>query len=103
EEPGRVSVKWTTDPATPSGVDSWRIEMLPPSDIRLADSVPIARTTVKADKRKATLQVAVSEDDLAENGTLYVLRILPLDADGNEIALDDDAAAEAESDQFQVK
>ena len=103
EQPGRVSVKWTTDPATPSGVDSWRIEMLPPSDIRLADTVPITRTTVKADKRKATLQVAVSEDDLAEYGTLYVLRILPLDVDGNEIALDDDAAAEAESDQFQVK
>lgn len=104
EQPGRVSVRWTTDPATPSAVDSWRVEMVPPSDIRTADTTPIARTTVKAGKRNAaTLQVAVSEDDLAENGTIYVLRVLPLDADANEIALDDEAAAEAESDEFQVK
>jgi DNA phosphorothioation-dependent restriction protein DptH len=103
EQPGRVSVTWKTDPATPSAVGSWRVEMLPPPDIRTPGTTPVARTTVKADKRGATLQVAVGEEDLAENGTLYILRVLPLDADGNEIALDEEVAAEAESDQFQVK
>ena len=103
EQPGRVSVRWTTDPATPSTVGFWRVEMLPPPDIRTASTTPIARTTVKADKRRATLQVAVGEEDLAENGTLYVLRVLPLDVDGIEIALDEEMAAEAESDQVQVK
>lgn len=103
EQPGRVSVTWKTDPGMPSSVDSWRVEMLPPLDIRAPWAAPVARTTVKADKRRATLQVAVGEEDLAENGTLYVLRVLPLDADGNEIDLDEEVAAEAESDQFKVK
>jgi DNA phosphorothioation-dependent restriction protein DptH len=103
DQPGKVSVKWTTTPATPSAVGSWRAEMLPPPDIRTPDTTPVARTTVKADKRRVALQVAVGEEDLAENGTLYVLRVLPLDTDGNEITLDEEVAAEAESDQFQVK
>lgn len=56
---------------------------------------------VKGDKRRATLRVDLSADDLA-TGTLFVIRVRAQDADGNDLDLQDEKA-EAESDQFEVK
>jgi hypothetical protein len=91
-----------TEPARSSAVDSWRVEVLPPADLRSADTSPIANTKVKGDKRRATLPVDVSEDDLA-TCTLFVVRLRALEADGNDLHLKEETAAEAESDQFEVR
>ena len=72
-----------------------------PSDLRAVDTSPLATTKVKGDKRQATLRVDVSEDDLTAS-TLFVVRARGLDAGGNDLELDDGAAGDAESDQFEV-
>lgn len=102
DHPGQVHVKWATEPANPADVDSWQAEVLPPADLRSPDTSPIARTKIAGDKRKATLSVNATEDDLVTS-TLFVVRLRAFDADGNELQLDDEAAAEAESDQFEVR
>jgi hypothetical protein len=102
DHPGRVAVKWATEPVRTADVHTWQVEVLPPADLRSADTSPIARTKVSGDKRKATLSISATEDDLATS-TLFVVRLRAFDADGNELHLDDEAAAEAESDQFVVR
>jgi DNA phosphorothioation-dependent restriction protein DptH len=101
EKPGSVAVRWTTEPAKTSAVASWRIEVLPPADLREIDTAPIVTTKVKGDKRQATLRVDVSEDDLAAS-TLFIVRVRAIDADGSDLGLDNDEPAAAESDQFEV-
>src|SRR5204863_5024520 len=44
DQPGTVAVKWTTEPAGATSVASWRVAVLPPVDLRAADTVPIAAT-----------------------------------------------------------
>lgn len=102
DRPGTVVVKWTTEPTKTTAVASWQAEILPPPDLRAIDTPPIASTKVKGDKRRATLRVDVSEDDLAA-GTLFVVRVRALDADGNSLQLQDETLAEDESDQFEVR
>ncbi|KAA9374842.1 DUF87 domain-containing protein [Microbispora cellulosiformans] len=101
DQPGQVTVKWATEPSKTTSVASWRVEMLPPSDLRTTDTPPVATTKVKGDKRRATLRVDLGEDDLA-TGTLFVIRVRAQDADGNDLDLHDEKAA-AESDQFEVR
>ncbi|URM95132.1 TraM recognition domain-containing protein [Actinomadura madurae] len=101
DQPGKVTVKWTTEPSKTTSVASWRLEMLPPSDLRTDDTPPVTTAKVKGDKRRATLRVDLSADDLA-TGTLFVIRVRAQDADGNDLDLQDEKA-EAESDQFEVK
>lgn len=101
DEPGTVVVKWTTDPARVTSVDAWRLEILPPADLRAVDTAPVASTKVKGEKRRATLRVDVSEDDLAL-GTLFVVQIRAQDADGNDLRLMDGQAATADSEPFEV-
>ncbi len=101
DQPGTVVVKWTTEPAGATSVASWRVEVLPPVDLRAADTVPIAATKVKGDKRRATLRVDLTEDDLTL-GTLFVVRVRAQDGDGNDLDLQDGRAATADSDQFEV-
>ncbi|MFI6500295.1 ATP-binding protein [Nonomuraea typhae] len=102
DHPGTVVVKWSTQPSKVTSVASWRVEVLPPEDFRLPDTIPIATTKVKGEKRTARLRVDVTEDDLAA-GTLFVARVQALDADGNELTLHDESLACADSDQFVVQ
>jgi DNA phosphorothioation-dependent restriction protein DptH len=101
DQPGTVVVNWTTEPAKPLAVASWRVEVVPPEDLRAADTLPVAATKVKGDKRRATVHVDVSEDDLAIS-TLFVVRVQAVDAHGNELDFEDRQPAAAESDQFEV-
>jgi DNA phosphorothioation-dependent restriction protein DptH len=101
DKPGTVVVKWTTRPMTVTSVASWRVEALPPADLRAVDTVPVAATKVKGDKRRATLRLDVTEDDLAL-GTLFVIRVRAQDADGNDLNLQDGRHASADSDQFEI-
>ncbi|MCW3842862.1 ATP-binding protein [Micromonospora yasonensis] len=101
EQPGSVVVKWTTTPAKTTAVANWRLEVLPPTDLRTVDTAPVAWTKVKGDKRRATLRLDISEDDLAA-GTLFVVVLRAQDADGNDLNQLDGSPATAESDQFEV-
>jgi hypothetical protein len=102
DQPGTITVRWTTEPAKTAVVAAWRVEILPPSDLREIDTAPIVATGVKGDKRQATLRVEVSADDLAAS-TLFVVRVRALDADGVYLSLDDGLDASAESDQFEIR
>lgn len=101
DQPGALAIKWTTDPARVSSVAAWRLEVLPPADLRAADTVPVAATRVKGDKRRATLRLDVTEDDLAL-GTLFVVQVRAQDADRNDLELQDGQVATGDSEQFEV-
>jgi hypothetical protein len=75
--------------------------VVPPEDLRAADTLPVAAAKVKGDKRRATVHVDVSEDDLAMS-TLFVVRVQAVDAHGNDLDFEDRQPAAAESDQFEV-
>ena len=102
DRPGSVVVAWVTEPAKTSALANWRVEVLPPPDLRAVDTPPIATMKVKGDKRRATLRVDVDEDDLATS-TLFVVRVRALDADDNDLELQDKQPAAGESDQFEVR
>lgn len=102
EQPGTVVVTWATDPVKPSGVASWHVGVLPPEDLRAADTLPVATMKVKGDKRRATVRVDVGEDDLAVS-TLFVVRVQAVDADGSDLDFQDGDPAAGESDQFEIK
>ena len=94
DKPGTVVVRWTTEPAKTAAVAAWRIEVLPPFDLRAVDTAPLVATKVKGDKRQATLRVDVSEDDLTAS-TLFVVRVRGLDAGGGDLELDDGRAGDS--------
>jgi hypothetical protein len=102
DRPGSVVVTWATEPAKTSAVANWRVEVLPPPDLRAVDTPPIATMRVKGDKRRAALRVDIDEDDLAMS-TLFVVRVRALDADDNDLELQDKQPAAGESDQFEVR
>jgi DNA phosphorothioation-dependent restriction protein DptH len=102
EQSGSVVVNWATEPSKTSAVATWRVEVLPPPDLRAVDTLPIATMRVKGDKRRAALRVEVDADDLAMS-TLFVVRVRALDADGNDLELQDKKPAAGESDQFEVR
>jgi DNA phosphorothioation-dependent restriction protein DptH len=102
DRPGSVVVSWATEPTKTVAAASWRVEVLPPPDLRAVDTPPIATMRVKGDKRRATLRVDVDEDDLAMS-TLFVVRVRALDADDNDLELQDRQPAAGESDQFEVR
>lgn len=102
DKPGRITVRWTTEPSKTTAVAAWRVEILPPADLREIDTEPIVATKVKGDKRQATLHVQVTADDLAAS-TLFVVRVRALDTNGVDLSLDDGQDALAESDQFEVR
>ncbi|MGC5032466.1 helicase HerA domain-containing protein [Micromonospora sp. DT229] len=102
DNPGSVVVKWTTEPAKVTSVATWRVEVLPPADLRAPDTVPVAATKVRGGRRRATLRVDATEDDLAL-GTLFVIRVRAQDADGNDLDLEDGRPAAADSDQFEIE
>src|SRR6185437_1847877 len=100
-QPGTVVVNWTTEPVKPSAVAAWRVEVIPPEDLRAVDTLPVAAAKVKGDKRRATVHVDVSEDDLAMS-TLFIVRVQAVDAEGNDLNFQGSDLAAAESDQFEI-
>ncbi|HXT91812.1 MAG TPA: DUF87 domain-containing protein, partial [Trebonia sp.] len=101
DQPGMVVVNWTTEPAKPAAVATWRVEVIPPEDLRAVDTLAVAATKVKGDKRRATVRVDVSEDDLAMS-TLFIVRVQAVDAEGNDLNFQGSDLAAAESDQFEI-
>ncbi|GAA2375230.1 ATP-binding protein [Dactylosporangium salmoneum] len=101
DRPGSIVVRWSTDPVKPASVGSWRIDVLPPEDLREPDTTPVVAKKVAGDKRRATITLALDEDDL-EAGYLFVVRLRAQDSEGNDLRLADGRPAEAESDAFVV-
>ncbi len=102
DAPGSVTVTWRTDPARTEAVDRWLLEVLAPADLRDPDSEPVARQTVKGDKRRATVKLELAEDDLAD-GSMFVVRMTAIAGTGQPVLLRDGAEAVDESQQFGVR
>lgn len=102
EKPGVLVVSWKTTPKQVDDVAHWRLQVVPPYDLRSADATPLHTSKVKGEKRKATLRIEAEPDDLA-TGSLFVVRIVPLDSTGDELLLADGTDSAQESDQFQVR
>ncbi|HEY0812745.1 MAG TPA: DUF87 domain-containing protein [Pseudonocardia sp.] len=102
DQPGTVTVVWRTDPPKTERINRWLLEALPPADLRDPDTEPVARQTVKGEKRRATVRLDFAEEDLAE-GALLVVRLTAIGADGQPLQLRNGTQAVEESQQFGVR
>ncbi|MHA6618551.1 helicase HerA domain-containing protein [Pseudonocardia sp. DLS-67] len=102
DSPGSVTLTWRTDPVKSEKVDRWLLEALPPEDLRDADTEPVAKQTVKGDKRRATVRLDLSEEDLGD-GALLVVRLTALDQNGLPVRPQEGGDAVDESQQFAVR
>ena len=102
DQPGTVTVVWRTDPPKTEAIDRWLLEAVPPADLRDPDTEPVARQTVKGDKRRGTVRLDLAEEDLAECA-LLVIRLTAIDKDGQPLLLINGAEAVEESQQFGVR
>ncbi|WP_219417038.1 hypothetical protein [Pseudonocardia nigra] len=100
--PGTVALTWRTDPAKTDAVDRWLLEALPPEDLREPDTEPLAKQTVKGDKRRGTVRLDLAEEDLTD-GALLVVRLTALGTDGQPVLLLGGDQAVDESQQFAVR
>ncbi|MBU2663384.1 DUF87 domain-containing protein [Actinoplanes bogorensis] len=98
---GVVVVKWTTDPPKTDAVDKWLLEVLPPEDQRTEETTPIGSAKAAGDRRRATVKVSATEDDLA-NGRQFVVHLKALDKNGDSVLLSDYSPAVADSQWFEV-
>lgn len=94
-------VKWRTDPPSVEGVAKWKLEVLPPDDLRSEESDALATMMIAGDKRRATIKVGADEDSLAQ-GTRFVVAISAVGPSGEDIALTSGEPATADSQEFQV-
>jgi len=101
ENPSTVGLKWKTQPGRPTDVANWLLELLPPADLRDDDALSTLETKIKGTRLSATLKLELGADDLAA-GSLFVVRITALDANGTPMLLTDGTPAGSDSDQFEV-
>jgi hypothetical protein len=101
-KPASVTVSWKTDPAKTEAIHRWLLEALPPEDLRSSDVEPFAKQTVQGSKRRATVRIELSEEDLGE-GSLLAIRLSALDAAGQPVLLSDGTEAVDESQQFAIR
>ncbi|MDD7924212.1 DUF87 domain-containing protein [Actinomycetospora chibensis] len=102
ESPASLKLVWRTDPPTTEAIHRWRLEVLPPDDLRDQDTEPLRAQTVKGDKRQAIVHLPLAEEDLDGAGLLLV-RVTALDSAGQTVLLADHADAVQESQQFVVR
>lgn len=101
DKPSSIGLKWKTDPAQASNVANWRIELLPPDDLRGPENEAVIETKVPGKKRSSNFKLNLDSDDLDE-GSLFVIRITALDQSGTPIVLQSGFEAAGDSDQFEV-
>ncbi|KQT01271.1 helicase HerA domain-containing protein [Cellulomonas sp. Leaf395] len=102
DDPGDVVVTWKTRPSASESVDRWLVEVVAPDDLRSPDDTAIATARVSGTRRRATVHLDIAEDDV-EASALFVVRVTPLDSDGNPLLLRGGEDAAAESQQFEVR
>lgn len=98
-----IVVQWRTNPPKIDRdvLAHWVVEVLPPSDLRTEDSSAIGSARVAGSRRRATVKVAVSEDDLA-SGTRFVARLSAEDVNGQPVALASGEDVDLDSQEFEV-
>ncbi|TNC16605.1 ATP-binding protein [Georgenia sp. 311] len=101
DNPAAVGVKWKTTPGKPKDVARWRLELLPPEDLRSEDTPAPIEMRVAASRNSAQLKLDLGDDDLS-GGALFVVRITALDANDTPLLLHDGSRAESETDAFEV-
>ncbi|GAA3448855.1 helicase HerA domain-containing protein [Dactylosporangium matsuzakiense] len=98
---GVVVVNWTTFPPKTDAVDKWLLEVLPPDDLRGEETTPIGTAKASGERRRATVKVSATEDDLA-GGSQFVVRLKALDKNGDNVLLSDYSPAAVDSQEFEV-
>ncbi|RYC03333.1 ATP-binding protein [Nocardioides zhouii] len=96
-----VVVTWKTDPINVADVAKWRLEVARPADQRRDDDEPLVSMTAPGTRKRATVKVSITEDDLAE-GARFVVVLTALGANGEEVDLTSGEPAVAESEEFQI-
>lgn len=96
-----LTVAWKTHPPIVAAVHGWRLEVVPPSDLREQEPEPLAVQVVKGDKRRGTLKVALEEDALS-SGNRFVVSLTAVGEHGEPVSLVDGSRANADSQEFQV-
>lgn len=96
-----VVVTWKTEPTNVADVAKWRLEVARPADQRKDDDEPLVSMTAPGKRKRATVKVSITEDDLAE-GARFVIVLTALGANGEEVDLTSGEAAVAESEEFQI-
>jgi hypothetical protein len=98
---GSLVVQWKTDPPRADAVAKWKLEVLPPADLRTEETEALHSATVAGDKRRATLKVALDEDALSA-GSRFVVVVSALGEVGQDIELTNGELATADSQEFQI-
>lgn len=101
DKPSSVGLKWKTEPAQAPNVAHWKLELLPPEDLRASDQEALLETKVSGKKRSSSFKLPLDSDDL-QAGRLFVVRITALDQSGTLIVLDNGFEAAGDSEQFEV-
>lgn len=101
ERSAPVVVVWKTEPTRVDHVVRWRLEVSRPADQRKFDDEPLVTMTTPGSRKRATVKVSVTEDDLVE-GSRFVVVLTALGANDEEITLRSGEPATAESEEFQI-
>jgi DNA phosphorothioation-dependent restriction protein DptH len=96
-----VVVTWKTEPSNVADVAKWRLEIARPADQRKDDDEPLVSMTAPGKRKRATVKVLITEDDLAD-GARFVVVLTALGANGEEVDLTSGEPAVAESEEFQI-
>ena len=100
----KLSVKWKPDPAKPSDVAQWRVEMLPfpqEYDPEEVEGVDLPVVTVRASSRTARLPLEMEDANLS--AYKIVVRVTAIDANGAEILDDDNLPVVGDSAEFYLQ
>jgi len=96
ESEAKVQVKWRTTPTKSDRVNKWLLRLVHPEDLRSPGEVPLAEMKVSGTRRTATLKFQAASDDIS-GGLLFVVEVLPLDANGDPIDLPDTNGSQSEA------
>jgi DNA phosphorothioation-dependent restriction protein DptH len=102
DSPGRVKVSWRTTPAQTKQVSRWLLRVVHPEDLREDSETALVETRVAGSRRSATIKLDFESGDIT-GGFLFVVEVLPLDADGHPLELPDSAITESEAFELNFK
>lgn len=94
--PGKVQVKWRTMPTQTKRVNRWLLRVVHPEDLREEGDSALVETRVAGARRSATIKLDFSSEDIT-GGFLFVVEVVPLDADGQPVETPESAITESEA------
>ena len=101
---GTVVLQWKTDPPKldKDVLAKWLLEVVPPEDLRSEDAVLLGSVRAPGDRRRATVKVSASEEDLSA-GRRFVVRLRAETADGQYLQLSSGEDVDFDSQEFDVE